>query len=104
MLIFMFTKMYNEHGHSNYVCQWAVGLMGCRTNGLSNQWVVGPMGCRTNGLSNHREVTDHRRANAGVFSGGGGVGANDNRPSERLLIAGLRKASVVIVFFFQFEK
>ena len=48
----MFTKTYNEHGHSNYVRynvnglsdQWAVEPMGCRTNGLSNQWAVGPQG------------------------------------------------------------
>ena len=26
------------------VGQWAVGPMGCRTNGLSNQWAVGPQG------------------------------------------------------------
>ena len=24
---------------------------------VSDQWAVGPMGCRTNGLSDHREVT-----------------------------------------------
>ena len=29
--------------------RWAVGLIGCRTNGLSNQWAVEPMGCRTTG-------------------------------------------------------
>ena len=48
----MFTKTYNEHGHSNCVRynvnglsdQWAVEPMGCRTNGLSNQWAVGPQG------------------------------------------------------------
>jgi hypothetical protein len=36
--------------------QWAVGPMGCRTNGLSDHWVVGPMGCRTNGLSDQWAV------------------------------------------------
>ena len=44
----MFPKMYDEDGHLNYVrynVNAAVGL------GLSNQWAVGLMGCRTNGLS-----------------------------------------------------
>ena len=56
--------MYNEHGHSNCVCQWAVGLMGCRTNGLWNQWVVGPMGCRTTGkLPSCRWGTETQKSN-----------------------------------------
>ena len=49
--------MCNKQGNSYYVHynikevsdQWAVGRMGCRTNGLSNQWAVEPMGCRTTG-------------------------------------------------------
>ena len=48
----MFPKMYDEDGHLNYVrynVNAVVGLMGCRTNGLSNQWVVEPLGCRTTG-------------------------------------------------------
>ena len=44
--------MCDKQGNSYYVHynikevsdQWAVGLMGCRTNGLSNQWAVGPQG------------------------------------------------------------
>ena len=28
--------------------QWAVGLMGCRTNGLLNQWAVGLQGSYLN--------------------------------------------------------
>ena len=49
----MFPKMYDEDGHLNYVrynVNAVVGLMGCRTNGLSNQWVVEPLGCRTTGI------------------------------------------------------
>ena len=56
----MFPKMYDVDGHLNYVrynVNAVVGLMGCRTNGLSDQWVVEPMGCRTIGLSDHREVS-----------------------------------------------
>ena len=43
----MFPKMYDEDGHLNYVrynVNAVVGLMGCRTNGLSNHWAVGPRG------------------------------------------------------------
>ena len=44
--------MCDKQGNSYYVHynikkvsdQWAVGPMGCRTNGLSNQWAVGPQG------------------------------------------------------------
>ena len=55
----MFPKMYDEVGHLNYIrynVNAAVGLMGCRTNGLSDQWAVEPLGCRTNGLSNQWAV------------------------------------------------
>ena len=48
----IFTKTYNECGNSNYVrynVNGLVGLMGCRTNGLSDQWAVELMGCRTTG-------------------------------------------------------
>ena len=32
---------------------WVVGLLGCRTIGLSDYWVVGLLGCRTIGLSDY---------------------------------------------------
>ena len=41
--------MNNEHEHSNYVTYCTIS-MGCWTKGLSNQWAVGPIGCRTNGV------------------------------------------------------
>ena len=39
--------MYDVDGHLNYVrynVNAVVGLMGWRTNGLSNHWAVGPPG------------------------------------------------------------
>ena len=56
-----------------------VGLMGCRTNGLSDQWAVGPMGCRTNGQSPPQEN--------GLLE----VSLKDIKPSYRVLAMTFRK-------------